>query len=126
MAESAKYPRTFHLPWSPGATDDDKVLDTTGHFLNRQLVITEKVDGGNCCLTRAGVFARTHGATPTHPSFARIKALHAAIKFDIPEDWSIFGENCYAKHSIAYNQLPGYFLSFGIRDDPSGLWLDWL
>lgn len=122
---SDKYPRTYHLPWSPGATDDDKVLDSVEPFLNRDLVITEKVDGGNCCLNREGVFARTHGAAAAHPSFDHIKSYWATIRYDIPEGMSIFGENAYAKHSIAYNELPAFFLVFGIRLDAEGYWLSW-
>ena len=27
-----KYPRTYHLPWSPGATKDDRTLPDVSHF----------------------------------------------------------------------------------------------
>ena len=26
MESNSKYPRTYHIPWSPGATSDDKKL----------------------------------------------------------------------------------------------------
>lgn len=42
-----KYPRTFHLPWSLGATSDDKVLKNVDHFEGTCVVITEKMDGEN-------------------------------------------------------------------------------
>ncbi len=55
-----KYPRMPHLPWSPGATRDDQRLEDVEHFLGREIVVTEKIDGANLCLTRGDVFARTH------------------------------------------------------------------
>lgn len=122
---SEKYPRTYHLPWSPGCSDDDKILDSVNHLLGKQIVITEKVDGGNCALTQQGVFARTHGSIAKHPAFDPIKTLWASIRFEIPETYSIFGEAAYAKHSIAYNALPGLFLTFNIRDDSTSRWLSW-
>jgi len=36
-----KYPRTFHLPWSEGATSDDKTLDNVDHFEGKRVIITE-------------------------------------------------------------------------------------
>lgn len=55
---SDKYPRTFHLPWSPGASDDDKILKDVKYLLDTPLVITAKIDGGNCMLNRTSIFAR--------------------------------------------------------------------
>ena len=125
MITSDKYPRTYHLPWSPGRCCDDKVLESAEHLLERPLVITEKLDGGNCCLTRGGVYARTHGSEANHPAFAPIKAIWASIRYDIPEGWSIFGEAIYAKHSIHYKSLPSHFLVFGVRMDLDKDWLSW-
>jgi hypothetical protein len=43
-----KYPRTYHLPWSPGVNDDDKVISDINIFRDHEVVITEKLDGENC------------------------------------------------------------------------------
>lgn len=43
-----KYGRTFHLPWSPGAHDDDKTLSDASQFEGKHVVITKKMDGENC------------------------------------------------------------------------------
>ena len=43
-----KYPRTYHLPWSLGATSDDKILKDTSCFDDKIVIITEKLDGENC------------------------------------------------------------------------------
>jgi hypothetical protein len=80
------------------------------------IVLTEKMDGSNTSLEREGCFARTHAGAPTHKSFDQLKALHATIKHLLPKHIQYFGEWCYAKHSIAYEELPGYFLMFGIRE----------
>jgi hypothetical protein len=34
-----RYPRTYHLPWSPGATDDDRVLPDVRHFEGQEVVV---------------------------------------------------------------------------------------
>lgn len=37
-----KYPRTFHVPFSPGATNDDKVLKHLDAFAGKQVIVTGK------------------------------------------------------------------------------------
>lgn len=112
-----KYPRTPHLPWSPGATDDDKMLSSVAHFEGRQVVVTEKMDGENTtiygdCYTHARSIDSAH-----HESRAWVKALAAAKGRDIPDGWRLCGEGMYARHSIGYTGLPSYFLLFGIFDE---------
>lgn len=125
MSESKKYPRTPHLPFSPGAGADDKVLDSAEHFLNVPIILTEKMDGSNLCMTNKAIFARSHNGPPTHPSFDFAKQLHAQVRHAIPDGLSVFGEYVYALHSIAYADLPGYFLIFGVREDTTGKWWSW-
>ena len=117
----------MHLPWSPGGTNDDKRAKSIDSLLNVPLVITEKMDGSNASLERDGCFARTHTGAPTHVSFDGLKALHANLKHYLWEEVQIFGEWCYALHSIAYDALPGYFLIFGIRELYEGdhYWYSW-
>jgi len=120
-----KYPRTFHLPFSPGATNDDKVLPGTDHLLGVSLVATEKMDGSGVCMTKDSCFARSHNGPPSHPSFDAFKALHAGVKTLIPDNIYLYGEWCWAKHSIYYDRLPGYFLLFGIKDSVNKIWSSW-
>lgn len=112
---SPKYNRTYHLPWSAGATNDDKIAKELGGLLNAPIVITEKIDGSNTSLEKEGCFSRSHAGMPTHSSFDMLKVLHASVSYKIAPDVQLFGEWCYAKHSIEYNELPGYFLLFGVR-----------
>ena len=112
---SPKYPRTMHLPWSPGASKDDRIASDVSTLLNVPIVISEKLDGSNVSLERNGCFARTHAGAPTHASFDSFKALHASIKYSIEDKVQLFGEWCYALHSIGYTDLPNYLLLFGVR-----------
>lgn len=126
--ESPKYNRTFHFPFSPGATNDDKIATSMDKLIGTPIVITEKMDGSNTSIESRGCFARTHASTPTHASFNQFKALHASIKHMILEHTQLFGEWCYAKHSIEYSELPGYFLLFNVRylnDDSPPNWGAW-
>jgi hypothetical protein len=122
---SKKYFRTPHLPYSPGGTSDDKRLARDDHFLGEEIVVTEKMDGSNVCLTSEAVFARSHASAPSHPSFAPLKALHATLRGQIPTGISIFGEWVFAEHSIAYSALPSHLMVFAVRDDETGEWLSW-
>ena len=86
------------------------------------------MDGSNTSLEAEGCFARTHAGPPTHASFDGLKALHAAIKFKIPEDLQLFGEWLFALHSIPYDKLPAYFMLFNVRenlDAKKPYWLSW-
>ena len=108
-----KYPRTPHLPWSPGATSDDVFLVDTGNFMGKKVVVTEKLDGENTTLYRDYMHARSISSRP-HPSRDWVKALHARIAYHIPAGWRLCGENLYARHAIAYEALEGYFYLFSI------------
>ena len=120
-----KYPRSFHLPWSPGLGSDDKRMNDVSGLLNVPLVITEKMDGGNVCLERNNCFARSHGQPPTHRSYDAFKGLHARVKYLIESDEQVFGEWLYAEHSIYYDNLPNYLMIIGVRNKLTGYWYEW-
>jgi hypothetical protein len=123
--DSPKYNRTFHFPFSPGATSDDKIAASMEKLIGAPIVLTEKVDGSNVSLETNGCYARTHAGPPTHKSFDMLKVLHSAVRFQIPNNIQLFGEWCYAKHSIEYSELPGYFLLFNVRNLESSTWDAW-
>jgi len=108
-----KYPRTFHLPWSEGVKKDDKVLDNVKHFQNKRVVITAKMDGENTTLYKNYFHARSLDSQH-HSSQSWIKNFHAKMKYKIPNNWRICGENLYAEHKIHYDNLLSYFLVFSI------------
>lgn len=126
--ESVKYPRTPHLPFSPGATSDDKhITKETLAYLQSgiDLVVSEKFDGGNLTFGRGdkSFFARSLDSG-THSWDTKAKALWAKIRWDIPEGWRISGESLYARRSVAYENLEDIYLVFGIWDETNTL-LDW-
>src|SRR3990167_232098 len=123
--ESSKYPRTPHLPWSLGSTNDDKLMTNVSTLLGTDLIISEKVDGSCVCMMHESCYARTHSGPPTHPSFDAFKSLHANVKFAIPDGIQIFGEWMFALHSISYKELPGYFIMFGVRYVAKSMWASW-
>jgi hypothetical protein len=117
-----KYPRTYHLPDSPGATKDDRVQDDLS-WLDGELVVTEKLDGGNLTFTRDEMYARSPDSG-THPWDRPAKALWTMTAHRIPDDWRVCGESMWARRSIAYHDLPGVFIVFGIWDETDTL-LGW-
>lgn len=121
--ERFKYPRTPHLPWSPGATSDDKWLRDFSVLESNEVVITLKMDGENTTIYPDGY---THARSTTnsyHESREHISELAARIGADIPEGWHICGENMWAVHSIEYTDLGSLFKVFSIWDGPVNL--DW-
>lgn len=115
----------MHLPWSPNLINDDREIEHVRCLLNTPLVVTEKMDGSNVCLESERCFARSHQGPPRHPSFNAFKSVHASIRHLIPENCQVFGEWCYAKHSIKYHGLPHHLMLFGIRNTETNEWSDW-
>ncbi|MEU1286153.1 RNA ligase family protein [Kitasatospora sp. NPDC005856] len=110
------YPRTPHLPWSPGvAADDVRTGDLSG-LAGAEVVVTEKLDGENTTLYRDGLHARSLDSAH-HPSRAWVKGLQGRIAPRIPEGWRICGENLFARHSIPYTDLESWFYGFSVWRD---------
>lgn len=123
MSHYFKYPRTPHLPWSQSiASDDLRAMDAT-QFQGKQVVITEKMDGENTSIYRDKIHARSLDSRH-HESRNWVKRWHAIIAHEIPTGWRICGENVFAQHSVAYENLESYFYGFSIWND-SNLCLSW-
>ena len=110
-----KYPRTYHLPWSPGRTKDDRTLNSVSMFEGQEVVVTTKMDGENTTLYNSYMHARSLDSQH-HPSRNWLKKYHADKSWQIPGGWRVCGENLFAAHSIEYTDLPCYFLAFSIWD----------
>jgi hypothetical protein len=112
-----KYPRTHHVPWSGNITSDDRVMDDLSRLETCQdIVVTEKMDGENTTWYRDGWHARSLD-TPSHPSRTWAISLWSSKAHDIPDGWRLCLENCFAKHSIGYTELPSYVLGFSIWNE---------
>ena len=116
-----KYPRTFHLKASPCLQNDDKWHGDDNFFLDKEVVITEKMDGGCTGIHDGNVYARSTGQIARHGSFDVVKAIHAPKTYG--DERVFYGENLYGVHSIEYGELPDVFFLFGVLTD--GVWSSW-
>ena len=118
FSSRVKYPRTYHLPWSPGVNDDDRILWDVSHLAQpgTEIVITLKMDGENTTMYSDYIHARSLDSR-NHESRNWVKNFWSKISGDIPEGWRVCGENLYAKHSIYYGSLRSYFYGFSIWDE---------
>ena len=83
--QSKKYDRTYHYPFSPGTTSDDRINANWWQDICKikHLIHTEKLDGENNCLNRIGVFARSH-ATPTQSAWTvQLRQRWQSIRNDL-------------------------------------------
>lgn len=120
----SKYNRTYHLDFSPGATNDDRIADSVDSLIGIPIIITEKLDGENTGMTNDGVYARSHAAFTTSPWSREVRQLHTLkIEGNLEENVFIFGENMEGIHSIEYTDIDSYFYMFGVRDND--IWLSW-
>ena len=114
--EKYKYPRTPHSLESNSVTDDDKMLLGYDSFENSEVVVTIKMDGENTTMSKDYIHARSLDSN-NHPSRSWVKGLWGEIKYNIPDEWRVCGENLYAHHSIFYNDLESYFYCFNIWNE---------
>ncbi|MFA5491006.1 MAG: RNA ligase family protein [Candidimonas sp.] len=111
-----RYPRTYHLPYSPGLQNDDRRISTMADLEGYEVVVTIKMDGESTTFYKDGVTARSPSGTDM-PTKDWVKTLHSIIVGDIPDNWRVCGEDMYAVHSISYDDLNSYFYGFSIWDD---------
>ena len=121
-----KYPRTYHLPFSEGLQNDDRMIETLDYFIGKEVVITEKLDGENTSIGRDYSHARSMDSL-NHESRTWVKKHAATFQYMIPENHRVCGENVYAKHSIHYDNLLSYFYGISFWNKTTCLsWQDTL
>lgn len=125
MSNPPKFPSIKHWPWSQTIHRDDSVLTNPEAFLNKEIVILEKLDGGNTCLYQGGVFARSTSQEATQGWFAMVKKHHAYKSLQRPE-LAIYGEDLFGIHSIEYDPLfeDETYRPFAMLNS-DGIFLDW-
>ena len=130
-----KYPRTPHLQGSrlqPG--DEDLKQVRFSEIAGRYMVLEEKIDGANSAVSfspdgELRVQSRGHFLTggPRERHYDLLKqwaAVHRDRFYDVlGTRYIMYGEWMYAKHSIYYDLLPGYFMEFDIYDRETGKFL---
>lgn len=127
---SRRYPHTPYFNFSP-SVDRDDVRESgyfnISNFINKRLIITIKLDGSNCLMTRDFIAAR-NAKYATGQSFNYAKQLHATICSKIPENIKVYGEWLYSRHSIHYDEklpLDALFQIFAIYNENTDIWGSW-
>jgi hypothetical protein len=128
-----KFPSTHHLAWLDSApARADKVLAPAEAeaFLSGEVIVEEKVDGANLGLSldpQGQLRAQNRGSyleAGAHPQFQPLWAWLALRRGALSEALQggliLFGEWCFAVHSIEYDALPDWFLAFDIFDSKAG------
>lgn len=119
-----KYPRTPHLPQSPGATNDDRVLKSCAQFEGKTVVVTRKMDGENFTGYSNG---ETHARSidgRTHWTRDWAKNYWSRRSFLLQSGFRVCAENLYAQHSIAYDDLDSLLPLISVWDKKNNC-LDW-
>lgn len=130
----SRFPHTPHLAWlGPGRPRGDKVLASAEAeaLLTGPVVVEEKVDGANL-----GFSVDADGAlrAQNRGSYLPLDALSGqwrplrrwlqerryALADALAPGLILFGEWCYAQHSIRYTRLPDWFLAFDVYDRSRG------
>jgi hypothetical protein len=128
--EFVRFPRTPHLAWlGDGQPRDDKVMSTTEarELLQHPVVVEEKLDGANLGISvdaDGEVRVQNRGSylamESLHPQFRPLRQWlghHRLRLIDaLTPDLILFGEWCYATHSIHYTHLPDWFVGFDVYD----------
>jgi hypothetical protein len=97
-----KWPHTLNWPWSPTKHSDDSTHASPERFTNVEVVITEKLDGGNTCLFQGEVYARSVTA-PSRDGWMAMVRKHHAWKLTGYPKIALNGEDLYGIHSIVYD-----------------------
>jgi ATP-dependent RNA circularization protein (DNA/RNA ligase family) len=124
-----RFPHTPHLAWlGEGSAREDKVFSPAERtaFLEKPVSIEEKVDGANIgiSLSPAGeIRVQNRGQyiqLPSPGQFGRLPSWLAVNSANLIEalgqNLILFGEWCTARHTVAYEELPDWFLAFDVYD----------
>ena len=134
--EIKKYPRTPHIEGSrlqPGDEDLSQIPFVA--IKGKHIVIEEKVDGANTAIS-----FRDDGELLLQSRGHYLTGGYRERHYELMKQWAavhrerfhevigcryiMYGEWLYARHRIAYDRLPHYFLEFDILDRETGLFLD--
>jgi len=133
-----RFPHTPHLAWlGEGRPRDDKVLSRheLDAFLSGDTVVEEKVDGANIGISAdddGTLLVQSRGSYLqrglAHPQFRLLwpwlQRRESALIAELQPGLIVFGEWCYAVHSITYTRLPDWFLGFDVWDRSVGRFWD--
>lgn len=138
MSDFFRFPHTPHLAWlGPGQPRDDKVLPPSevNALLAGEVVVEEKVDGANLGFSttetgelrvqnRGRYLDREHVHPQFRPLWSWLPARESELLDALWPNLILFGEWCYAVHSVPYDRLPDWFLGFDVHDRETGTFWD--
>lgn len=124
-----KFPHTPHLAWlssSPVRADGILSVSEIEGFLRDDVVIEEKVDGANLGISvspnhtisvqNRGAFLERPAAVQFQPLWSWLGSRSNQLIKELGQELILFGEWCYAVHSIRYDRLPDWFIGFDVYD----------
>jgi hypothetical protein len=124
-----KFPSTPHLALlGDVVVRGDKVMSESerDEFIRHDLVVEEKVDGANLGISfdsSGNIRAQNRGAYLHFPTSGQWKKLDGWLAPRVSEFFGVlsdryilFGEWCYAQHTVYYDLLPDWFLGFDLFD----------
>lgn len=128
-SEFVKFPRTPHLFWlgeSPPRGDKLVSEQEAAELLKRPVIVEEKVDGaclglsigadGRLRAQSRGSFLSPGGHAQFAPLWRWLAARGDALAPLLDGERILFGEWCYARHTVAYDALPDWFVAFDVYD----------
>lgn len=133
-----KFPRTRHFANLGSVSRDDLLLTSAeqknflglGLGLSSEIYVEEKIDGANIGISVENFkfVVQNRGHVVYSTTMEQFKPLDKWLEKHYEELWDLladgklilFGEWMYARHGIAYDKLPDYFIAFDIYDRDTG------
>ena len=123
-----KFPRTPHLfVMGHDAPRGDKLVEMVlaADLLGRPAVVEEKIDGTNLGISvdesgrlraqNRGSYVEP-GSEPQYQPLGRWLAARSGLREQLGTQLILFGEWCFARHTVHYDALPDWFLAFDVYD----------
>jgi hypothetical protein len=125
-----KWPKTFRILISQVNIKGKHFLsdEETKLLLAGEVSLQEKIDGANTGIirTKDGFKLQKRGSLVGQSEHIQFGAFIAWSNrnymklIQLPKDTILYGEWCFARHTIFYNKLPDYFLAFALYDVKTG------
>jgi hypothetical protein len=124
-----KFPRTPHLAWlgdTPPRGDKLLTPREAAALLKRPVVVEEKVDGAGIGLlvgSTGGLLVQSRGSYLERTTLGQFRPLwpwlasrESSLRDALGTNLVVYGEWCYARHTVPYDALSDWFLAFDVYD----------